>query len=73
VLQNLTENDTSQLMAQALKLKTVPDEVSREIYKRSQGNPFLTEEIIYALRDSGKIQIFKNGTMSIAPDFQSTG
>ena len=61
------------MIALSLQTKTVPEDMAREIYKKSQGNPFLTEEIVYACRDSGKITVGKNGQLIVAADFTNTG
>jgi predicted ATPase len=73
VLQNLSETDTATVIAGCLQLPSVPEEMVREIYKKSQGNPFLTEEIVYALRDSGALRIDKNGQCTLSSDFQAAG
>jgi hypothetical protein len=37
-----------------------------------QGNPFLTEEIVYALRDSGALQITKTGECILTKEAQQS-
>ncbi len=61
-LKDLSEEETEQLIATLLKLKKVPEKMWKEIHEKGQGNPFLTEEIVYALRDSGVLQVLpQNG------------
>ncbi|MBE0681997.1 MAG: AAA family ATPase [Anaerolineales bacterium] len=56
-LANLNANDTTELVSQKLGVKHVPAPVLEFIHARAQGNPFFSEEIAYALRDSGIIGI----------------
>lgn len=66
-LQNLSKEDTTEMIAHRLNIKKVPDQIADEIYNKSQGNPFVTEEIVYALRDSGTLQITKKGEFVESP------
>jgi predicted ATPase len=54
VLKNLPEDATGQLMAQVLDIDQVPGDVVSKIFKQSEGNPFMTEQLVTALRENGK-------------------
>ncbi|HLO17434.1 MAG TPA: AAA family ATPase, partial [Anaerolineales bacterium] len=56
-LTSLSLGDTAHLVAQRLRIKALPLFVLEFIRLRSQGNPFLTEQVAYALRDAGIIHI----------------
>lgn len=56
-LQVMDSSDTLQLICQRLGVQKLPSEVADLITKKSQGNPFFSEEIAYALRDAGLIVI----------------
>jgi predicted ATPase len=55
-LEPLEKKETAELICQLLNVQVVPDKITDDIHKKSQGNPFLTLEMVYALRDSGCIQ-----------------
>ena len=38
-------------------MEKLPADLAREVFKKGQGNPFLTEKIVTALRDSGALKI----------------
>lgn len=59
-LASLSLGDTAHLVEQRLGVKAVPLYVLEFIRLRSQGNPFFTEQVAYALRDAGIIRIDKN-------------
>jgi len=56
-LTSLSLGDTAHLVAQRLGIKDLPLFILQFIQLRSQGNPFLTEQVAYALRDAGIIHI----------------
>ena len=56
-LSSLSLGDTAQLVAQRLGVKDLPLFILQFIRLRSQGNPFFTEQVAYALRDAGIIHI----------------
>lgn len=65
-LENLSAEDTTKLIASRLEIKKVPPLISSEIYNKSQGNPYITEEIVNALRDSKTLPPpNKNGEVSV--------
>lgn len=59
-LSSLSSEEISELVAQRLEVKKIPETVLEFICTRSQGNPFFSEEIAYALRDANIIRI-ENG------------
>eukprot|EP01114_Cavostelium_apophysatum_P003087 TRINITY_DN1281_c0_g1_i1.p1 TRINITY_DN1281_c0_g1~~TRINITY_DN1281_c0_g1_i1.p1 ORF type:complete len:1564 (-),score=458.03 TRINITY_DN1281_c0_g1_i1:93-4784(-) len=69
-LKNLTMDNIKTLIEQRLQVNRVPDEVVKEVYLKGQGNPFLSEEIIFALRDSGMIKAKGNGELVALNDFK---
>jgi predicted ATPase len=56
-LEPLSTDEIIALLSQRLAVATIPDPVIALIRDKAQGNPFFTEELIYALRDSGQIVI----------------
>ncbi|HXD09216.1 MAG TPA: AAA family ATPase [Anaerolineales bacterium] len=56
-LSSLSLEDASHLIEQRLGVKSLPTFVLEFIRVRSQGNPFFTEQVAYALRDAGIIRI----------------
>lgn len=72
----------AEFIAQALQVKKVSQEAAKDIYEKTQGNPFLTEAVVNALRDrwdwlisrdliffsSGCVTIDKNGEGIIATE-----
>lgn len=59
-LQPLPEDEITGLLARKLRVKTLSPSILAFIQARAQGNPFFSEEIAYALRDAGVIQM-QNG------------
>lgn len=53
----LPPDETVALVAQRLGVDSLPAPVARLIRTRAQGNPFFSEELAYALRDTGLIQV----------------
>ena len=44
-------------MCQRLGVATLPDELADFIQAKAEGHPFFSEEIAYALRDTGLIEV----------------
>jgi predicted ATPase len=59
-LNNLSESSTALLVKQTLGGAIIPMDLAKEVYKKSQGNPFLTEKIVTAFRDTGALKIKEN-------------
>ncbi len=57
LLEGLSPEDTVALVCQNLGIKSLPEPVVALIQEKAQGNPFFSEELAYALRDSGMIEI----------------
>ena len=66
-LETLSREDTMSLVTQRLGVVTLPEAVANLIHERAEGNPFFSEELAYALRDTGLIQI-EDGVCRVAPD-----
>jgi len=66
VLNSMAAEDTLSLVCQRLGVDQLPGPVADLIREKAQGNPFFSEEIAYALRDSGQIQVVEN-TCILAP------
>lgn len=64
----MTEDKTEDLISAVLQIKKIPEKITKDIHKKSQGNPFVTEAIVTALRDSGSLQITKTGDCVISGD-----
>lgn len=56
--------DIETLLCQRLEVKKLPNELVSFIRNKAEGHPFFSEELVYALRDSGFIEI-KNNECSI--------
>jgi class 3 adenylate cyclase len=65
VLSPLSFDQSIELVKRRLDVADLPGPVADLLYTKSQGNPFFLEELAYALRDSGKIQV-QNGHCRIA-------
>jgi len=65
-LQPLDPSDTLALVCSRLGVPSLPERVAGLIEDRAQGNPFFSEELAYALRDTGLIRI-ADGRCTIAP------
>lgn len=59
-LTRLSAEDTLTLVSHRLGTSSLPEPVAALIRQRAEGNPFFSEELAYALRDAGHIQI-ENG------------
>jgi class 3 adenylate cyclase/tetratricopeptide (TPR) repeat protein len=64
-LEALPQEDALALVCQRLAVARLPEPVAALICEKAQGNPFFTEELAYALRDAGLIQI--KGECRLAP------
>jgi hypothetical protein len=56
-LEALPLSDVEALVCQRLGVRSVPSEIGKLIREKSEGHPFFAEELAYALRDAGIIQI----------------
>ncbi|HEY3311808.1 MAG TPA: AAA family ATPase [Anaerolineales bacterium] len=65
-LETLKPQDTIQLVCQRLGVEALPERISVLILEKAEGHPFFSEELAYALRDSGVLRIV-DGQASIAP------
>jgi len=60
-------DDVHALVAQRLGVQSMPDSIAKLISEKAEGNPFFAEELTYAVRESGFIQI-TGGQAQLAPD-----
>jgi class 3 adenylate cyclase len=65
-LDPLPPDDVAALVGQRLGVTSVPWQISDLIGEHAGGNPFFSEELAYALRDTGAITV-ANGSCRIAP------
>jgi class 3 adenylate cyclase/tetratricopeptide (TPR) repeat protein len=65
-LESLSPEDTITLVCQRLGVAALPEPVIALIRERAEGHPFFSEELAYALRDAGLLQI-AGGACWIAP------
>jgi predicted ATPase len=65
-LEPLRPHDVATLVCDRLGVRRLPEPVVDLIEERAQGNPFFSEELAYALRDTGLIRIIA-GVCTIAP------
>ncbi|MBB3108888.1 class 3 adenylate cyclase/tetratricopeptide (TPR) repeat protein [Paenibacillus phyllosphaerae] len=56
-LHALSASETLELLAERLQVGTLPEPIGRFILEKSEGHPFFSEELAYALRDRGLIAI----------------
>lgn len=66
-LDALSSDDALALVCQRLRVSSLPEPVSALIRERAEGNPFFSEELAYALRDAGLIEVI-DGECLIAPE-----
>ncbi len=64
-LEAMPATDTRELLCQRLGVKSLPDSMAELIEKKTEGNPFFSEELAYGLREAGVIEI-QNGECRIA-------
>ncbi|HLF29277.1 MAG TPA: AAA family ATPase [Anaerolineae bacterium] len=65
-LETLSDGEVDQLVCQRLGVSILPQPVANLIRQKAEGHPFFSEELAYALREAGLIQIV-NGECQIAP------
>lgn len=65
-LDTLSRGHTLSLVCQRLGVTSLPEQVVDFIYEKAEGHPFFTEELAYALRDAGLLQI-AHGVCRLAP------
>jgi predicted ATPase/class 3 adenylate cyclase len=65
-LEPLSPHDVLTLVCDRLGVRRLPEAVAALIEERAQGNPFFSEELAYALRDTGLIHV-RDGTCTIPP------
>jgi class 3 adenylate cyclase len=73
LLDTLSFEETFRLVCQQLGVSTLPQVVAQTIQDKAQGNPFFSQELVYALRDGGQI-VVENGECCVPPqvgDFSS--
>jgi class 3 adenylate cyclase/tetratricopeptide (TPR) repeat protein len=66
-LETLPPKDTLTLVCQRLGVSQLPAEVADLIRQKSEGHPFFSEQLAYALRDSGLILV-NEGVIQVAPE-----
>jgi len=66
-LESLPASEIESLICYRLGVASLPPEVSRFIRDRAEGHPFFSEELAYALRDTGLITV-ADGECHLAPD-----
>lgn len=66
-LGQLAQEDVSALISQRLGVAHLPAALSQLVYDKAEGNPFFTEELVYALRDSGLITV-SDSRCTLAPE-----
>jgi class 3 adenylate cyclase/tetratricopeptide (TPR) repeat protein len=67
VLSNIAPEDIEPLICQRLGITEAPPPMLSLIQEKAEGNPFFTEELAYALRDSGLVLI-ADGEAHLAPE-----
>lgn len=65
-LQPLPRHDVLTLICQRLGASRLPDSVAALIQSKAEGNPFFSEELAFALRDAGWIEVV-GGQCRVAP------
>ncbi len=68
-LEALPDSDVETLVGQRLGVTSLPPAVISFILEKAEGHPFFSEELAFALRDAGLIQIVE-GVCHIAPEAQ---
>ncbi|MCB0214489.1 MAG: hypothetical protein KDJ52_34435, partial [Anaerolineae bacterium] len=67
VLDTLPHEDIISMICHRLRVEHLPEELTTLIMGKAQGNPFYSEELVYALRDAGTIKS-ENGVCEIVGD-----
>lgn len=70
VLDPLSPEETTRLLCRRLGVEALPSAVSQLILERAAGHPFFSEELAYALRDSGALRL-ADGRCELAGDAAS--
>lgn len=63
----LPPQEVQTLVSRSLGVKSLPSTVAKLLRDKAEGNPFFSQELAYALRDSGLLAIH-NGQAQIAPN-----
>jgi len=63
----LPGDDVALLLRERLQVDTIPDTAVEFVRNKSEGNPFFSEELLYALRDTG-VLLIQDHTCTLAPD-----
>jgi tetratricopeptide (TPR) repeat protein len=66
-LDSMPADEISHLVCHRLGISALPEQVNRLILQKAEGNPFFSEELGFALRDTGLITIAE-GECRIAPN-----
>eukprot|EP01117_Protostelium_nocturnum_P014485 TRINITY_DN5511_c0_g2_i2.p1 TRINITY_DN5511_c0_g2~~TRINITY_DN5511_c0_g2_i2.p1 ORF type:complete len:1733 (+),score=655.57 TRINITY_DN5511_c0_g2_i2:165-5363(+) len=61
VLKPLNEEETALQSAEILKVEKISSDMALKVHEKSQGNPFMTQEIVQALNVSGALQVKQSG------------
>ena len=67
LLDSLSASEIETLICYRLNVKSLPMAVSQFIRERAEGHPFFSEELAYALRDTGLISI-SDGVCHLSPN-----
>jgi class 3 adenylate cyclase/tetratricopeptide (TPR) repeat protein len=65
-LDALSPEDSAALVCQRLEVRSLPAEVAELVYEKAQGNPYFSEQLAYALRDTLLIEV-ENDACRLAP------
>jgi class 3 adenylate cyclase/tetratricopeptide (TPR) repeat protein len=69
-LEPLSKADVLTFVSQRLEVNILPEPVARLLQDKANGHPFYSEELAYALRDRGLIEI-SNGACRLAPGVEA--
>lgn len=69
-LEPLSKADVLTFVSQRLGVTSLSEPVARLLQDRANGHPFYSEELAYALRDQGLIEV-SNGTCRLAPGVEA--
>jgi class 3 adenylate cyclase/tetratricopeptide (TPR) repeat protein len=72
LLNPLPSDDVEALVCQCLGVNAVPEVVASLIQEKAEGNPLFVEELAYALRDAGLVQVV-DGQCRLAPGVNVRG
>ncbi len=71
-LDNLTADESRQIIASLLKIDVLPQNIERLILNKAEGNPLFIEEVLRMMIDQGAIQQ-RNGRWAAGPEISTTG